>query len=131
MSQQQQFAAWIERNQASYRPLRRRDLLRATIVCVNEEGMVVDLGVERDGFVLRRDLRALDKEYRIMATADIGVIDCRLALTVEYTVQGEGHPNEKAHSYWAGEIAAFLRGRQILQKSASTGDKKRGLRPLF
>ena len=38
----------------------------------------------------------------------IGTIDCRLALTDEYTVQGEGHPNERAHSAWADRIATYL-----------------------
>jgi small subunit ribosomal protein S1 len=63
MNQQQQFAAWIERNQDSHRPLRRREIWKATIVAANEEGLVVDLGVKRDGFIPRRDLKALDRDY--------------------------------------------------------------------
>jgi len=42
-------------------------------------------------------------------TSDIKVIDCRLELDENLTVQGEGHPNEKAHSVWAERIAAFLK----------------------
>jgi hypothetical protein len=63
MNQEQQFAAWIERNQDSHRPLRRREIWKATVVAVDDEGLVVDLGVKRDGFVPRSDLRALDKAY--------------------------------------------------------------------
>jgi hypothetical protein len=42
-------------------------------------------------------------------TSDIGMIDCRLVLNEEFTVKGEGHPNEKAHTVWAEKIATFLK----------------------
>jgi hypothetical protein len=48
-------------------------------------------------------------------TSAIGKIDCRIAWNSdENMVQGEGHPNEKAHSAWAERIAEFLKDQASL-----------------
>ena len=47
-------------------------------------------------------------------TSGITTIDCRLELDKNHTVPGEGHPNEKAHYYWAEKIAAFLTEEKLL-----------------
>lgn len=52
-------------------------------------------------------------------TSGIGTIDCRLELSEDYMVPGEGHPNGKAHSEWAEKIAAFLRTRTYFRAGAS------------
>jgi small subunit ribosomal protein S1 len=62
-AQQGQLAALIE-NDYDYRRLRRGEICEATILSVEEDQVIVDLGVKRDGIVLPRDLELLDDEYR-------------------------------------------------------------------
>jgi hypothetical protein len=50
-------------------------------------------------------------DYRsFLKAAKIEMIDANLAIGGEYAVPWEGHPNEKAHSYWASEIVRYLDG---------------------
>jgi hypothetical protein len=50
------------------------------------------------------------KQYEsFFKTSGLGTIDCRLELDKDHIVSGESHPNGKAHSIWAGEMATFLK----------------------
>jgi len=48
----------------AYAPPRRREIREATIVVIDGEQVIVDLGAKRDGIVPSRDLESLDDEYR-------------------------------------------------------------------
>jgi small subunit ribosomal protein S1 len=62
-AQQKRLAALIE-NHYDYRRLRRGEICEATILSVEEDQVIVDLGVKRDGVVPSRDLELLNDEYR-------------------------------------------------------------------
>jgi hypothetical protein len=63
-----------------------------------------------------------EKYESFFKTSGIPVIDCRLDLDGKYTVPGEGHPNEKAHEYWAKKISVFLRAQPFFRNmSERTG----------
>jgi len=49
----------------------------------------------------------------------IRTIDCRLVLDENFSVAGEGHPNERAHSEWADRITEFFQTLPVLQSVAS------------
>jgi len=61
--QQQQLAALIENDYDYTRP-RRGEVYEAVILTISEKGIMVDLGVKRDGVVPCKDLESLDDAYR-------------------------------------------------------------------
>jgi small subunit ribosomal protein S1 len=61
--QQQQLAALIENDYDYTRP-RHGEVYEAVILSISEKGIMVDLGVKRDGTVPRKDLESLDDAYR-------------------------------------------------------------------
>jgi len=61
--QQQRFSALLE-NDYDYERPRRGQLCRATILSIDENEVIVDLGCKRDGIVPRTDLERLDEAYR-------------------------------------------------------------------
>ena len=56
----------------------------------------------------------------------ISSIDCRLDLDEKYAVRGEGHPNGKAHSLWAEEIATFLQSQPGFRAASGQPGLKKG-----
>jgi small subunit ribosomal protein S1 len=60
-AQQDQFAAMLEADY-DYERLRRGEIREATIVLIEENEVIVDLGVKRDGIVSQRDLDRLSEE---------------------------------------------------------------------
>jgi small subunit ribosomal protein S1 len=61
--QQKQLVAWIASEYDYVRP-RRGEVREATILAVQEDRVLVDLGAKRDGRVPYKDLERLDAEYR-------------------------------------------------------------------
>jgi small subunit ribosomal protein S1 len=56
--------AALVKDEYDYKRLRRGEIRQATILAVEENQVVVDLGVKRDGVVPPNDLQRLDKTYR-------------------------------------------------------------------
>jgi small subunit ribosomal protein S1 len=69
MEQQDQFAAMLEADY-DYERLRRGEIREATIVLMDENEVIVDLGVKRDGIVSQRDLERLSEE--VLANLHVG-----------------------------------------------------------
>lgn len=63
IAQQQRFAALLE-NDYDYERPRRGQICSATVLSVDENQVIVDLGCKRDGIVPRTDLERLDDAYR-------------------------------------------------------------------
>jgi small subunit ribosomal protein S1 len=59
--QADQFAAMLEADY-DYERLQRREIREATIVLIDENEIIVDLGVKRDGIITQRDLDHIDEE---------------------------------------------------------------------
>jgi small subunit ribosomal protein S1 len=59
--QADQFAAMLEADY-DYERLQRREIREATIVLMDENEIIVDLGVKRDGIITQRDLERIDEE---------------------------------------------------------------------
>jgi len=77
--QQQRFSALLE-NDYDYNRPRRGHLSRATILSVDENEVIVDLGCKRDGIVPRTDLERLDDAYRDSLQVGESVPVCILAV---------------------------------------------------
>ena len=58
----QQWVSPIARDH-DYEPLRRKEIRKAKVLSVDDDRVIVDLGVKRDGIAPRKDLGSLDKEY--------------------------------------------------------------------
>lgn len=78
MGQADQLAAMIETDH-DYERLRRRDIREATIVLLEENEIIVDLGVKRDGIIPQRDLEQLGEEVladlRVGDTVPVSILD--------------------------------------------------------
>jgi len=61
--QQEQLVAWVASDYDYVRP-KRREIREATVLAVQEDRVLVDLGAKRDGRVPSADLERLDGEYR-------------------------------------------------------------------
>jgi small subunit ribosomal protein S1 len=68
---QEQLSALIE-SDYDYRRPKRGDICEAVVLFIADDELIVDLGVKRDGIVLRDDLQLLDDGFR----ADLQVGDC-------------------------------------------------------
>jgi small subunit ribosomal protein S1 len=58
----QQFAALLD-GEYEYKRAARRQVRKATVIAMDDDEMIVDLGVKRDGVVPERDLRSLGDQY--------------------------------------------------------------------
>jgi small subunit ribosomal protein S1 len=76
--QADQFAAMLEADY-DYERLQRREIREATIVLIDENEVIVDLGVKRDGIVPQRDLERLNEEVlaglRVGDTVPVSILD--------------------------------------------------------
>jgi small subunit ribosomal protein S1 len=74
----EEFAAWIE-TEYDFERLSRREIREATIVLIDDNQVIVDLGVKRDGIVPPWDLDKLEPEYRdslqVGNTVPVSVVD--------------------------------------------------------
>jgi ribosomal protein S1 len=77
--QQQRFSALLENGYDYNRP-QRGHLSRATILSVDDNEVIVDLGCKRDGIVPRTDLERLDDAYRDSLQVGEHVPVCILAV---------------------------------------------------
>jgi len=57
-----------------------------------------------------------EKYMPFFEASGIKTVDCRLYLEKKYIVEGDGHPNKIAHSFWAGRISTFIETQTIFQK---------------
>jgi len=78
--QQQRFMALIDDGYDCSSP-RRGQVCYASVLSVNENEVIVDLGCKRDGIVRRRDLELLDDAYRASLQAGDRVPVCVLAVS--------------------------------------------------
>ena len=60
---QSDFASMLEKSFEEVDHVRRGDLLSGTVLACDEYGIIVDVGLKRDGVVLRHDLEALGKWF--------------------------------------------------------------------
>jgi small subunit ribosomal protein S1 len=74
----EQLAAWIE-SDYDFERLSRREIRQATILLIDDNQVIVDLGVKRDGLVPPRDLSQLEPAYReslkVGDTVPVSVLD--------------------------------------------------------
>ncbi len=76
--QADQFAAMLEADY-DYERLQRREIREATIVLIDENEIIVDLGVKRDGIITQRDLERIDEEIlsglHVGDTIPVSIVD--------------------------------------------------------
>ena len=61
---QREWLATLIEGDYDYKRLKRGEIREATILSIDENQVIVDLGVKRDGIVPSRDLQLLDDAYR-------------------------------------------------------------------
>ena len=81
----EQLSALIE-SDFDYRLPRQGDICEAVILSVGKDQVIVDLGVKRDGVVLRNDLQQLDSDYR----ASLRSGDCIPVCIQDTRASGDG-----------------------------------------
>ncbi len=81
----EQLSALIE-SDFDYRLPRQGDICEAVILSVGKDQVIVDLGVKRDGVVLRNDLQLLDSDYR----ASLRSGDCIPVCIQDTRASGDG-----------------------------------------
>ena len=111
-----------------YKPPRRGDIRTGVVIEINERGLVVDVGLKREGFVSTEDLERLDEEKRseIQLGATVSVL-------VVQPENREGHPilsihQAHLHQDWLlaeemmkkgelyeGEVSGYNRGGLVVQ----------------
>ncbi len=111
-----------------YKPPRRGDIRTGVVIEINERGLVVDVGLKREGFVHTDDLERLDEEKRseIQPGATVSVLVVR-------PEDREGHPilsihQAHLHQDWLlaeemmkkgelyeGEVSGYNRGGLVAQ----------------
>ena len=89
------FAALLEASFARQEP-QRGDIVSGTILAVDNQGLIIDIGLGRDGVVERRDLERIqdDVEYTLGDSVDVMVIrpedeEGNLLLSVSQARQSE------------------------------------------
>jgi len=111
-----------------YKPPRRGDIRTGVVMEINERGLVVDVGLKREGFVPTDDLEHLDEETR----SEIQTGDTISVLVVR-PEDREGHPilsihQARLHQDWLraeemmekgelyeGEVSGYNRGGLVVQ----------------
>ncbi len=74
---QSDFAALLERSFENLDSVRRGDLLSGTILAIDEHGIIIDVGLKRDGVVQRSDIEALGETipYTVGQRTTVMVVD--------------------------------------------------------
>lgn len=119
------FAALLEASFAREEP-QRGDIVTGTILAVDNQGLIVDIGLGRDGVVERRDLERIqehDLTYRVGDPIDVMVVraedeDGNLLLSVSQARQSEDwRQAEKlmeSEEPWQGVVSEANRGGLIV-----------------
>ncbi|NWF69350.1 MAG: S1 RNA-binding domain-containing protein [Chloroflexi bacterium] len=90
------FAALLEASFAE-ESLQRGDTVTGTVLAVDNQGLIIDVGWKRDGIVSRRDVERLGmnpEDFKVSAEIDVIILrledeDCNLVLSVSQARQGE------------------------------------------
>lgn len=118
------FAALLEASFPSQEP-ERGDIVNGTILTVDSQGLIVDIGLGRDGLVPRRDLEKIEDEvnYHVGDPIDVMVMrpeddDDNLLLSVAQARQSEDWRHAEnlleQEEVWEGVVADANRGGLIL-----------------
>ncbi|MCB9453505.1 MAG: S1 RNA-binding domain-containing protein [Anaerolineaceae bacterium] len=125
LSNEMDFAALLEASFAET-ALERGDLVTGNILAVDNQGLIVDVGVGRDGIVSRHDIERLNKDtadYQVGEQIDVVILrvedmDGNLVLSVSQAQQSEDwkHAEELMNSeeVWEGQVIDVNRGGVIV-----------------
>jgi small subunit ribosomal protein S1 len=118
------FAALLEASFAEKEP-ERGEIITGTVLAVDKLGLIVDLGLGRDGIVLRQDLERLDESIRFTKGEEIDVMvirsedeDGNLLLSVSQARQSDDWRNAEklmeGDEAWEGIVTEANRGGLIV-----------------
>ncbi len=125
LSEEMDFAALLEASFAEEQP-ERGDIVTGTIMAVDSQGLIVDVGLKRDGIVSRKDIERLGAETSAYAVGDeIDVIvvrmeddDGNLVLSVSQAQQSEDWKKAEAlmlaEEVWEGSVTDVNKGGLIV-----------------
>jgi small subunit ribosomal protein S1 len=119
------FAALLEASFAEKEP-ERGEIISGTVLAVDHQGLIIDVGLGRDGIVPRRDLERLEESgitYQVGETVDVMVLraedeDGNLVLSVSQARQSEDWRNAEKlmenDEIWEGVVTEANRGGLIV-----------------
>ena len=120
------FAALLEASFVEAEELERGDIITGTVLSVDNQGLIVGVGTQRDGFVSRRDLErmgAQPEDYEIGGEVDVTIVrmeddEGNLVLSVSQARQNEDWKRAEAlleeDEAWEGQVADANRGGLIV-----------------
>lgn len=123
--EQQDFAALLE--ESFKRPLPEQgDLVNGTILAIDQQGMLVDVGLKKDGVVSKNDLERLGSDRQFEIGQEVAVVITRmedrsgnLAVSVSQALQAEDWTKAEAlmeaDDVWEGQVVEANRGGLIVQ----------------
>lgn len=118
------FAALLEASFSEKEP-ERGEIISGTVLAVDKQGLIVDIGLGRDGIVLRQDLERLDASIQFLKGDEIDVMiirsedeDGNLVLSVSQARQSEDWRNAEklmeGEEVWEGVVTEANRGGLIV-----------------
>ena len=118
------FAALLEASFAEKEP-ERGEIISGTVLAVDKQGLIVDIGLGRDGIVLRQDLERVDASIQFLKGDEIDVMvirsedeDGNLVLSVSQARQSEDWRNAEKlmedDEVWEGIVTEANRGGLIV-----------------
>jgi len=125
MTDEMDFAALLEASFAEKEP-ERGEIIGGTVLAVDNQGLIIDVGLGRDGIVPRRDLERLEESgitYRVGEPVDVMVLraedeDGNLVLSVSQARQSEDWRNAEKlmenDEIWEGVVTEANRGGLIV-----------------
>lgn len=125
MTDEMDFAALLEASFAEKEP-ERGEIIGGTVLAVDNQGLIVDVGLGRDGIVPRRDLERLEESgitYHVGEPVDVMVLraedeDGNLVLSVSQARQSEDWRNAEKlmenDEIWEGIVTEANRGGLIV-----------------
>lgn len=125
MTDEMDFATLLEASFAEKEP-ERGEIISGTVLAVDHQGLIIDVGLGRDGIVPRRDLERLEESgitYRVGETVDVMVLraedeDGNLVLSVSQARQSEDWRNAEKlmenDEIWEGVVTEANRGGLIV-----------------
>lgn len=120
------FATLLEASFEETDALERGDIVTGSILSIDNQGLIVGVGSQRDGFVSRRDLERLGvqpEDYAVGADVDVTIVrmeddEGNLVLSVSQAQQSEDWKRAEAlleeDEVWAGHVADANRGGLIM-----------------
>jgi small subunit ribosomal protein S1 len=125
MTDEMDFAALLEASFAEKEP-ERGEIIGGTVLAVDNQGLIIDVGLGRDGIVPRRDLERLEESgitYHVGDPVDVMVLraedeDGNLVLSVSQARQSEDWRNAEKlmenDEIWEGVVTEANRGGLIV-----------------